>query len=319
MRASNVMQIAHEETSLDISLFRDLEFLKKTGNFSQAATLANISQPAYSRRIQGLESWVGTTLVDRSRQPASLTDAGQQMLESGLQALQWIEQTRNQILESEKQQDNVVITFGAQHSIGWRFFPAWLQAFEIAYGPIQSRFRAEDLPDCLRELDAGDVDFVIAYERAGKTISKAYESIAIGTDQLIPVCKPAANGGPLYLFDSANVSVPYLRFGQSAPIAAHLAPLFKQYRIGRQLRMVYENSMAGALHFRARAGDGVAWLPRSLVAPDLANGLLVQAGEKEWTVDLSIRMLRNQSVSNQTSDSIWSFLKEHEAEELTLL
>jgi DNA-binding transcriptional LysR family regulator len=76
-----------------------------------------------------------------------------------------------------------------------------------------------------------------------------------------------------------------------------------------RLTTVYENSMAGALRIRARDGAGVAWLPESLVAPDLAAGLLVQTGSPEWTVGLDIRMLRNQAHSNRLTRAIWSFLE----------
>ncbi|MDB9702567.1 hypothetical protein OAA86_00530 [Rhodospirillales bacterium] len=41
---------------------------------------------------------------------------------------------------------------------------------------------------------------------------------------------------------------------------------------------MYKNSMAGALRIRARDGDGVAWLPLSLVKPDLDASLLARAG-----------------------------------------
>ena len=67
---------------MNIAWFRDLGNLAQTGNFSQAARLGNISQPAFSRRIQALEAWVGAGLVDRSRHPVKLTVAGQQMLEA---------------------------------------------------------------------------------------------------------------------------------------------------------------------------------------------------------------------------------------------
>ena len=131
---------------------------------SQAAALVNLSQPAFSRRIKALETWVGATLVDRSHQPVSLTDAGVQMLEAGLQALARIERERSQIREAQSLPDKYIVTFAAQHSIGWRFYPAWLQALEETYGPILSRLRADDLPNCLRDLDKGDVDFVVAYQ-----------------------------------------------------------------------------------------------------------------------------------------------------------
>ncbi|MCV2887252.1 LysR family transcriptional regulator [Ruegeria aquimaris] len=294
---------------MDFLHFRDLERLKRTGNFSQAAVLGNLSQPAFSRRIKALESWVGATLVDRTHQPVTLTTAGEQMLEAGLQALARIEQERSQILEAQSLPDKYVVTFGAQHSIGWRFYPAWLQELEDAYGPVLSRLRADDLPNCMRDLQSGDVDFVIAYASGDRPQHRLLESIKIGEDQLVPVCKPNVDGTPLFDFDTPGVRMPYLRFGDAAPIGTHLEPLFQRHRISDGLRTVYENSMAGALRIRAQAGDGVAWLPKSLVLPDLESGILVRTGRPDWLVDLSIRMFRNKERSNRVTRSIWTFLE----------
>lgn len=294
---------------MEITLFRDLDRLRQTGNFSQAAALANLSQPAFSRRIRSLEAWVGALLVDRSRQPVHLTEAGAQMLEAGLQALARIEQERSQILEAQSLPDKYVVTFAAQHSIGWRFYPAWLQAMEETYGPILSRLRADDLPNCMRDLKRGDVDFVIAYHAAGNGRTTDLDSVLIGADELIPVCKPDGDGQPIFRFDTPGIEMPYLRFGRAAPIGDLLEPLLISRDLTSRLRMVYENSMAGALRIRARAGDGVAWLPRSLVAPDLDAGVLVRTGEADWNVDLQIRLFRNPERSNRVTRSIWSFFE----------
>ena len=292
---------------MDITLFHDLNRLHQTGNFSQAAELGHISQPAFSRRIKTLESWVGATLVDRSRQPVKLTPAGTQMLEAGLQSLARIEHERSQILEAQSLPDKYVVTFAAQHSIGWRFYPNWLQAFEDAYGPILSRLRADDLPNCMRELKSGDVDFVIAYVRPGETPEA--ESIVIGKDRMVAVCKPDHDRVPLFRFGEDGVRMPYLRFGEAAPISAHLKGMFETHNLGDRLRTVYENSMAGALRIRARDGAGVAWLPESLVAPDLASGILVQTGDPQWGVDLEIRLHRENRFSNRLTRAIWSYLE----------
>lgn len=294
---------------MDTELFRDLERLQRTGNFSQAAALGNLSQPAFSRRIRALEDWVGATLVDRSHQPVSLTTAGEQMLEAGLQALARIEQERGQIREAQSLPDKYVVTFGAQHSIGWRFYPAWLQGLEEAYGPILSRLRADDLPNCLRDLRDGDVDFVIAYAGTDEPAIRGLGSIVIGSDRLVPVCKPSGDGSPLFAFDSDAVQMPFLRFGDAAPIGRHLEPLLSRLGINPRLRTVYENSMAGALRIRARAGDGVAWLPQSLVQPDLESGILVRTGPGDWDVALTIRLMRNPERTNRVTRSIWSFLE----------
>lgn len=313
---NDIMQTLHYGAAMDVSLFRDLDRLRQTGNFSQAAALVNLSQPAFSRRIKSLEAWVGAVLVDRSRQPVRLTDAGAQILEAGLQGLSRIEQARSQILEAQSLPDKYVVTFGAQHSIGWRFYPAWLQAMEDAYGPILSRLRADDLPNCLRDLKRGDVDFVAAYQRQNAPAPSAFESVRIGSDQLIPVCKPDATGLPMFRFDRRGIDMPHLRFGDTAPLGNLLQPLFDGKGLTARLRTVYQNSMAGALRIRARAGDGVAWLPRSLVAPDIDSGLLVRTGDPDWDVALEIRLFRCLEHSNRITRSIWSFLEVREGVEL---
>ena len=297
---------------MDYSWFRDLAHLARTGNFSQAAEMGNVSQPAFSRRIKAIENWVGVPLVDRSKHPVSLTSAGSQMLEAGEQALARIESERNQIREARSFPDQYVVKFGAQHSIGWRFFPAWLQTFENTFGPIISRLRADDLPNCLKDLAEGEVDFVIAYTSRyvpNVGINDDFDSVIIGHDTLIPVCKCRSNGRPLFGLRGGNTgAIPYLRFGDNAPINGHIEPLLAEHDLNRRLDVSYENSMAGALRIRAREGAGVAWLPKTLVAPDLDAGLMVQASDSDLQIRLEIRLHRLSQHSNGLTRRIWSFL-----------
>ncbi len=297
---------------MDFRWFKDLSNLARTGHFSQAAELGNISQPAFSRRIKAIEAWVGVPLVNRSRHPVTLTSAGLQMLEAGRQALERLETERAQIVEAQSLPDNYVVTFGAQHSVGWRFYPAWLQAFENSFGPIMSRLRADNLPNCLKDLQNRDVDFVIAYASAyARSVDglAGIESIRIGQDALIPVCKCDPDGTPLFdLAAGTAVQVPYLRFGADAPISKHIEPLLAEYDLSRRLGVVYENSMAGALRIRARDGAGVAWLPRSLVAPDLETGQLTVTGDPAWEIRLEIRIHRLSGHTNKLTRAIWSYL-----------
>ncbi|MCP4932968.1 MAG: LysR family transcriptional regulator [bacterium] len=302
---------------MDYIWFRDLDNLACTGNFSRAAKLGNISQPAFSRRIKAIENWVGVSLVDRSQQPVVLTSAGKQMLEAGQQALARLETERNHIREAHSLPDKYIVTFGAQHSIGWRFYPAWLQAFEHAFGPIISRLRTDDLPNCLKDLKAGELDFVIAYnsEYSNSVITLPNsQSVLIGQDRLIPVCKPRSDGLPIFDFENkTSLKIPSLRFGANAPISEHIEPLLEANNLNNRLSVVYENSMAGALRIRAREGIGVAWLPKSLVAPDIEAGLLVQTGEAIWETKLEIHLYRLHGNLNQLTRKIWAFLSVRES------
>ncbi|QVN23878.1 LysR family transcriptional regulator [Burkholderia pyrrocinia] len=63
----------------DMKLLQDFLALAATGNFTRAAELRHVSQAAFSRRIQALESWAGVPLVERGSIPSRLTEAGQRL------------------------------------------------------------------------------------------------------------------------------------------------------------------------------------------------------------------------------------------------
>ena len=301
---------------MDVVWFKDLRQLANEGDFSRAAQLASISQPAFSRRIKALEDWVGTELVDRSTQPVRLTAAGQQMLEAGEQALDRIEVERSQIREALSLADRSVITFGAQHSIAWRFFPTWLQKLETDFGPLVSRLRADDLPNCFSDLQKNEVNFVVSYASDASdhlNLLPRHESLVVGKDVLVPVCKARVDGGPMFDIDeSLRGRIPGLQFGDTTPIGRYIRPLLNSRRLKGRVDVVYENSMVGALRIRARDGDGVAWLPRSLVMPDLEAGYLALAGRYNWSIKLDVRIYRLRKQSNHITQKIWTFLEQQQ-------
>ena len=67
---------------MELVWLEDFNALAESGNFSRAADLRHVTQPAFSRRIRALESWVGVELFERSAQGAVLTEAGRSMLEN---------------------------------------------------------------------------------------------------------------------------------------------------------------------------------------------------------------------------------------------
>ncbi|VTR44895.1 Hca operon transcriptional activator [Serratia fonticola] len=52
---------------LELTWLEDCVALADTLNFSKAAEARYVTQPAFSRRIQSLEEWVGTPLFERNR------------------------------------------------------------------------------------------------------------------------------------------------------------------------------------------------------------------------------------------------------------
>ncbi|HBC22829.1 MAG TPA: LysR family transcriptional regulator, partial [Pseudomonas sp.] len=62
--------------NLETKWLEDFVALAATRSFSQAAQRRFVTQPAFSRRIRSLEEALGLQLINRSRTPIELTEAG---------------------------------------------------------------------------------------------------------------------------------------------------------------------------------------------------------------------------------------------------
>jgi DNA-binding transcriptional LysR family regulator len=80
---------------MDTKWVEDFLCLVETRSFTRSANARHSSQAAFSRRIQSLESWVGTPLVDRSSIPLGLTPAGHTFRPVALSIIRQVNQARN--------------------------------------------------------------------------------------------------------------------------------------------------------------------------------------------------------------------------------
>ena len=71
------------------------------GSFSVAAEKCFVTQPSLSVQIKNLEEELGVILVDRSKKPVELTDAGQKVLMKSQAVLTAMKQVRESVLEMQ--------------------------------------------------------------------------------------------------------------------------------------------------------------------------------------------------------------------------
>lgn len=70
------------------------------------------------------------------------------------------------------------------------------------------------------------------------------------------------------------------------------------------LEPVFTSPLAAALQTMARQGQGVAWLPRTMAAEDLAAGRLVDAGG-DFSISVEIRLFRPRRRQSNTAEAFW--------------
>ncbi len=278
---------------MDLRWLKGFMMLARTGSFSGAADASHISQPAFSRRIRAMEHWAGVPLIDRSTWPTRLTPAGRRFLDVAREVDDRLVRFRNECRRRREGAGDLAIT--TQHSLAIATLPPLLAGLRQRLGRLSILLQTNNLHDCVELLGEGAADLLLALtvpERPSPFDGRFTVEI-VGRDRLVPVVAPDAEGAPRWsLPGEAGAAVPYLAYGEEAVLDTAVSLILERDVASAELERVCENPVSEVLRRLALAGLGLAWLPESLVAPDLAGGALVPAAAEGWRLDLDIALVR---------------------------
>ncbi|MDM7943608.1 MAG: LysR substrate-binding domain-containing protein [Hydrogenophaga sp.] len=301
---------------METKWLEDFVSLAETRSFSRSAQLRHVTQPAFSRRIQSLEAWAGTDLVDRSSYPTRLTPAGRTLYDQALEMLQALQSTRA-MLRAHTAAAQDVIEFAVPHTLAFTFFPSWLSSLRETCGPIKSRLIALNVHDAVLRLVEGSCDLLIAYHHEAQPIqldANRYEMLPLGRELLAPYVKPNASGGPSFALPGlVSQPQPYLAYAPGAYLGRAVDQVLKQSSTPVHLDRIYETDMAEGLKAMALEGHGIAFLPASAVRNEVAARKLVSAGAGlEITLDIRIYRARplDAQKNKRAVQTFWSRLGE---------
>jgi len=309
---------------MDTKWLEDFVSLAETHSFSRSATLRHVTQPAFSRRIQALEGWAGTDLVDRTSYPTRLTPAGQTLYGQAIDMLQSLQSTRA-MLRGHSAAGKDVIEFAVPHTLAFTFFPAWVSKLREEFGPMKSRLIALNVHDAVSRLVEGSCDVLISYHHPSQPFqldAARYEMVSLGNEIVSPYVKPNSEGAPRHQLPGRPAHpLPYLGYAPGAYLGRMVDQLLKESRTPIHLDRVYETDMAEGLKAMALEGHGIAFLPFSAVRKEVQAGKLVSALTPEvgqLEVMMEIRAYRERpvtpapvkstSATRSAADALWSFL-----------
>lgn len=294
--------------NLESKWLEDFSALASTRSFSQAAERRFVTQPAFSRRIRSLEAALGLTLVNRSRTPIELTEAGQLFLVTARTVVDQLSEVLRHLHHLEGGQGEV-IQVAAAHSLASGFFPRWVAQLRNDGLNIATRLVATNVGDAVHALREGGCDLMLAFydpDAALQMDAEIFPSLHMGTTEMLPVCAVGPDGKPLFDLEG-DASVPLLAYSAGAFLGRSVSLLLRQ----RNLRYttVYETAMADSLKSMALEGMGVAWVPRLSMQGELARGELAVCGSSAWHVPLEIRLYRCALVRKANVRLLWRKLE----------
>lgn len=298
---------------METKWLEDFVSLAQTRSFSRSAQLRHVTQPAFSRRIQSLEAWAGTDLVDRSSYPTKLTAAGQVLYEQAMTMLQELHATRS-TLRTHVKAAKGVIEFAVPHTLAISFFPHWMADLRQHLPQLRSRLMALNVHDAVLRLVEGSCDVLLAYHHPSHPIAldpMHYDMLVLGHDTVTAYARPQ-NDRPTWTWPlPRGQRTPWLAYASGAYLGLVVESALKKEGALDMLDRVYETEMSESVKAMAIEGQGVAFLPSSAVAHDVARGrLLPLLGAPEIELEVRIYRQRLSAGANERrlTDALWAHL-----------
>lgn len=291
---------------MELNWLEDFLSLAEAGNFSRAAEARHMTQPAFSRRIRALEDWAGVVLFDRSTQPVKLTAAGEQFLPTVRDVLRRLVQGREEARQAE-QAETATLTFAATQALSLTYFPDWLRRLDIAARLGAIRLMSGSMQAGEEALMAGQSQFLLCHGHAtvmNRLPPDRFQHRMLAEDRLIPVRAATA---PAHSLDAPSAS--YLAYAEDSGLGRIVSAVLAGRSTAPVLRPVFISPLATVLQAMARDGRGLAWLPQSLIADDLASKTLVPAGDDGWIIPVEIRLYRARERATKIAEDFWAAVR----------
>lgn len=296
---------------MEITWLEDLIELDAARNFSVAATARNITQPAFSRRIKALENWVGTQLVDRSTYPVKLTPAGEVVLENARRMSQDMYRLRDECRDLY-QAGADTLSISALHSIALSIYPTYAQKLQDAIGLFTTRMNATDYYDCIESLTLERSELAICYSHIlGPQYlnSDQFETRTLMQDPLVLVASPKVAervGQALGREHTAGEALPLVSYSPGCFLGKMQEVLTKHYHAKNIVfHTVFESSMSETLKRMILAGQGVGWLPQSVIEEELKQNKLQALPEGDAVLELDVVLVRKPATGSPLMQKIW--------------
>ena len=294
---------------MELKWLEDFLTLADCGSFSKGAERRNVTQPAFSRRIQKLERWLAVPLVDRSSYPVKLLPNAVQFVPEVRQMVARILELRSEIQREEEARHR--ITIATQHTLTLTVFPQLLHTLKEAQLDFSIRLRSVNRAAGADLMRDGAANMLLCYDTPADRVDQilpGLDRVVLGLDRLIPVSAPGTYA-PETLIEGTHLAMLRLpRDSHLGSVVEHecLRDLLEKYTV----TVACESAFTVGLKELAVAGMGFAWLPESLVEQEISDGRLVSLEVELGDANVSIALYRYASSWIEEVEPIWTQLRE---------
>jgi DNA-binding transcriptional LysR family regulator len=243
--------------NFDLQQLQAFIAVAERGSFRAAAEEIHLSPPAMSRRIEKLESIIGTRLLNRTTREVELTSAGRVFLERARAAIDDLESAMLGISDIATSRSGRV-TVACVPSAAIYFLPQVISSFSAKYPAIRIRVIDESMNQTLQSVLSGESDFGIGFMN---TLMPEIKFESIHVDPFVVAMRrdhPLANRKAVGWQEIAGERL--ISVARSSGNRQLLDDILS--KAGLNPNFAFEVSHIGTLLGMVEAGLGVAAVPR---------------------------------------------------------
>ncbi len=287
----------------------DIVAVAETGSFSEAAERRRLTQSAFSRRIAGIEDYLGVELFDRTRKPVQLRPTTEDQRERIIRLVAELRQLADDLRRGDRRSSNRIV-IASQHALTTSLTPSILKGIQMRGENTYVRLRSANLDDCFALLLSRQADIALVYRIPGEEqpISAAYiETITICADRLIPVFARAALPDLNARFVGGEV--PYIAYPREVFLGQAMERLIlPKFRSVTRPVAAAETALTLAALEMAAVAAAVAWVPASLARARVRSGELVDLSATLPCCAIEVTAARLSGNSGLAEGQVWDQL-----------
>ena len=277
---------------MDLRQLRYFIALLEHRSFVRAADAMGITQPAFSRSIQGLEQEFGCVLVDRGNKDLRPTAEGQVVLQHALRLVQGAAMLSNEVSQMTKL-DAGELRLGCCALVAEQLVPRAVAQFIGEYPKVRTYFQVGDGESLSRSLQREDIEFFIDDIRAFEA-DPAYQTLALTPRHSLFFCRP---GHPLLSKDSLSTNDLFNYPLASAALPTGIRKVLANLSGKSDLSLSIESSHFSALVKIVEASDAVGIATQQVLHDEFEQGTLARLHWRNQPHNLESLSLRPGIVS----------------------
>ena len=200
--------------------------------------------------------------------------------------------------------------------------PSWMRKINHQVSGLKFEIIAGETYEGMISLSSGRCDLLMAYHSPIVPMSideRSCPSVSLGSDRLVPVCRPDESGAPMYRLTEAKLRhLPILSYPPETFFGRICNGLIRFRPSDPCFNVVAQSPQARILHALAREGAGIAWLPEHGIKQELFSGQMALAGDEEWTIPVDIRLYASQERSRLLHANLWENIREMHDQKLAI-